>query len=213
MKLGYLNKITNNQDGGNTSEISYIASESLPEGYTDISTIENWDKSGKNVKDYIFVRYEIQLLLIQIVGNDFSNWGDLTAIEKQIVSKHILAPYALRLTIFSDEEDKKNWNIFLENSEGNPSLLYKGRALIIKKMRKLISENVRKEVWTISVIQQIYKDILDYTNWYIKVSANDLIQWITNEVGSDYENEGFAQKSYYSELLRDDLINIYNGIE
>jgi len=57
----------------------YKISETLPEGYTDISSITNWIKYGEYFfKDYKFIRKQLQEL----------DWSLLTDLEKLIVSKY-----------------------------------------------------------------------------------------------------------------------------
>jgi len=38
-----------------------------------------------------------------------------------------------------------------------------------------------------------------------------LINWINNEVGTPYENAGFAQTAYYDATLKTDLNTLYSA--
>jgi len=60
-----------------------VISASTPTDYTEITSAENWEIYGDKVIDYIFWRYEIQVLLTPIVNPnyptiDFSGWSALT---------------------------------------------------------------------------------------------------------------------------------------
>jgi hypothetical protein len=179
-----------------------------------------WDLYGMQVMDYIFVRDNINNLLFPICNPnypptiDFSGWNNLTAAQKEIMARYVLAPYALRLTIYTDQEDKNHWQSLIQVTQGlqNNNYLFTGRAMIIEKMRSCVADKVRIETFSMAESQIFFKDVFDFTEWYIRAACPDFKQWLTNEIGSPYENDGFAQKSYYSEALKNSLMDIYNGV-
>ena len=186
-----------------------VISASTPTDYTEITSAENWEIYGDKVIDYIFWRYEIQVLLTPIVNPnyptiDFSGWSALTTSEKTIMAKHILAPKALRRTIFTAKEDLENWTNLLERTKGD-------RERLIEKMRKATSNMVLEETLSMADTQAFFRDVYLMIEYYINAADPIFKQWLTNEVGSAYENDGFAQKSYYSSTLKDELVLIYNG--
>lgn len=189
----------------------------VPDGFQDISSAEGWDNYGYIVKDYLFYRYEIQVILIPLANPNyptinFSGWGNLTASQKEIMSRYILAPYSLRLTVFSDADDEKNWFNLLNITQGLPTHRYTGRALLIERMRKHVANKVRREELALASTQQFFEDIFLLIQYYI-ASANPKFKlWLTNAVGTAYENDGFEQKSYWSQQLEDELMDIYNGV-
>lgn len=185
---------------------------------TDVSTAENWDKYGKYFTDYLFYRDAINIILITKANPnsptiDFSGWGTLTSSEQEIMSRYVLCPYALRLTVFTEAEDKENWKSLVQITQGleSPSTPFTGRALVVEKMRGLIADKVRVEQMTMATSQQFFKDVFELTEWYMRAACPDFKLWLTNEVGSPYENDGFEQKVYWSQQLEDELMDIYNG--
>lgn len=178
-----------------------------------------WDLFGKYIMDYLFYRDKINNILFILCNPnyptiDFSGWGSLTSIEKEIMARYILAPYALRLTIYSEEIDEQNWFNLIQVTQGLDSQKdpFTGRALLIEKMRKYIANKVRREEMAMATSQLFFKDVFQMLDWYIRAACPDFKQWITNEVDSPYESAGFAQKSYYSVTLKDELMDIYNGL-
>lgn len=188
-------------------------------GFTDkTNDAVAWDKYGKFVIDYLFYRDKINTILFPICNPnyptiDFSGWGGLSSEQKEIMARHVLAPYTLRLTVYSDEEDYNNWNELLRITQGTEiqEYRYTGRALLIENMRRHVAHKVRKELMTMASSQSFFKSVAEKVDWYIRAACPDFKQWITNEVGSPYENSGFAQEAYYTEALKDELMSIYNG--
>lgn len=193
-------------------------SNTVENGYVDISSAENWDKYGHLFMDFLFVRDEINSILFLLANPsyptiNFAGWfnGNITSSQKQIMAKYILAPYALRLTVQTEEEDKGHWYDLLNISQGTGSIKFTGRALIVEKMRKSIAEKVRKETMTMATSQQFFKDVDAMLNWYINTASPDFKWWLSNASGTAYENNGFEQKSYWTQSIEDELLSIYNG--
>lgn len=215
MKLGI--KITESEINDNEIvETNYISIDELPEGYEDITSAKNWDKYGDLVTDYLFYRYEIQCLLIPKCNPnyptiDFSGWSNLTNSEKFLMCKYILAPYQLRLTVQDDNDDEKCWFNLLNITQGVRAERFTGRALLIEKMRKCVANKVRKEEMEMAVTQQFFKDVFLFIQYYIAAAAPDFMLWLTNAEGTEFESDGFAQKTYYTEELKNELMDIYEG--
>ena len=189
---------------------------SVPDGYEDISTADNWDKYGYKFLDYLFYRDEINnILFLEANPNyptiNFSGWFSMSLAHRKLMGKYVLAPYQLRLTVQTEQEDKDYWFDLLEVSQGTGSNKYTGRALIVEKMRRAVADHVRKEELTMGQTQQFFKDVDPMLSWYISTAAPDFKWWLTNAAGTPYENDGFEQKSYWSEDLEIDLTSIYNG--
>jgi hypothetical protein len=178
-----------------------------------------WDIHGEKVIDYIFARDKInEILFIKANPNyptiDFSGFFSLLSAEERLVMcKHVLAPYALRTMVVSEEQDYINWETLLYKTQGteSPKNPYTGRALIIEKMRRYVAHKVRKEEIAMATSQQFLKDVFMFIEWYTRAACPDFKQWLTNEVGSAYELDGFAQKSYYTADLKNELMEIYNN--
>ena len=98
----------NSQLNGNKP---WIVSETLREGYTDISSIVSWYEIGYNVKDYTYVRERIRDLYNQI------GYQNLTQQEKDIVSHLFISSKIERDVILSEEEEFNKWRTLIENSQ------------------------------------------------------------------------------------------------
>lgn len=201
MKLGYKKNpelITVGQKDPN-----YIVAETLDLGvYDDLSTIVGWYNS--DVLDWSRRRDYIKPLFYAKAGADLSNYATLTAEEKLIGTKCFLIPLALRLTNWSEEEDIEGWNNLMAERKIT-------RSKCIEQMRLAVAEKIRIGELSLTQTQEFDKDSSQMIAWYERSDAQDFKQWLTNEVGSPYELAGFAQKTYYSVGLKDQLLAIYNG--
>jgi hypothetical protein len=181
-----------------------------------------WEKYGEQVLDYIFVLPKIVSILI-IKANpsyptiDFSGWGNLTQEEKETFCRTVLyVPYALRMSVFSDEQDIEHAKLLLIKTygidDGYLKGQYKGRRGIVERMRQHVFLNyVRKDLLSLDVSKDFGKDTATHLFNYERFSHNDFINWLTNKAGTPFENDGFAQKSYYTEQLKTELLTIYSG--
>lgn len=170
-----------------------------------------WDMYGARVLDLDRYRFEMKTPFYTLAGLQLENWATLSNNIKLIGAKYFFIPYALRLTLISDAEDAKNWDWLIEETQGTPVQIYRGRAKTFDEMRKRVAHWVRKEQMTMESSQQMLKDVGQMADWFIRSNAPDFKQWITNEVGTAYENNGFSQKSYYNLDLKNELYSIYNG--
>jgi len=193
--------------------------ESTPDGFTDVSpNAVLIDKYGTKVRDYLFVRNDINnILFIKANPNyptvDFSGFfTNMTAEERKIMAKHILAPYQLRLTQYSDADDEYNWFQLLDITQGTiPVGKLTGRSLLIERMRKHVANKVRIEALTMASTQTFFKDIKDMKDWYIFAAAPDFKLWLNNL--APYDTTGFSSKSYWTQTLQDELVTIYEGLD
>jgi hypothetical protein len=112
----------------------------------------------------------------------------------------------LRVTngIVTDAEDLTNWqNLLIETKLS--------REGCVEAMRRTTGQYIRTGLLTLVQTQGFFKDVSVFVDWFERANCPDLKLWITSEVGSAYENKGFASKSYYNESLKNELMNIYNG--
>lgn len=172
-----------------------------------------WDKYGLDVLQYMHVRKKLQIAIVTKLLGNFNNWAThLSNDERLIAIKWICAPYVLRVPTVSDSEDSENWNNMVRELKGVYDFSEeKGREHIIEIMRERASNELRVENWGNSTSNQFYYDTKEHIFAYQFANTTDLIDWISNKVGSPYENEGFAQAAYFSTTLKDDLIEIYNS--
>jgi hypothetical protein len=104
----------------------------------------------------------------------------------------------------TDAEDKSNWLNILSKSK-------ESRLVCIEAMRVHVGELIRTGGLTLVQTQQFFKDVRIMITNFEQANDPDFKLWLTNEVGSAYELDGFAQKTYYSTQLGADLLAIYNG--
>lgn len=172
-------------------------------GYEDISSIVNWDKAS--LLDWSRRRDEIAPLFYAAAGNYLESFASLSIEEKMIGCRYFLIPYSIRTQLITDDQDKENWATLLEYTK-------QSRCTCVEAMRVKAGQYIRVGMLTLVQTQQFFKDVDRYVQWFERANAPDLKLWLTNEVGSAYENDGFAQKEYFSTTLRDELITIYNGV-
>ena len=187
--------------------------EDTVEGFTDYtSNMLKWDEFAVMFIDLSIIQKYIGGLVIAIAGQDFSNWNNLTADQKTVACRWFIAPYSLRVPgVVTEAEDKQRWDELVPELEGSVATFIDGRARIYQEMWQVTSDYVRRDVLSRDNSKQLYKDIEHYANWFIYSAAEDLIWWLNNTVGSPYENDGFAQKSYFNADIRDDVTDIWNG--
>jgi hypothetical protein len=183
-----------------------VYQEDTIEGYTDCTDdMLSWD-SSIHILDWSRRRDNIAVAFYSIASSNLSTYGNLTAPQKLIGAKYFLVPYSLRVTngIVTEDEDLINWAYLLEQTKIS-------RKDCVEAMRKHVGQYIRVGTLTLAHTQLFFKDVVDYINWFEQSNAPDFKQWITNEVGSAYENAGFAETSYYNATLKDELLDIYNG--
>lgn len=203
----------------NSTSPVVIYQEEIPEGFTDYSDDPvMWYNHGGKITDFIFWRYKIEsLLVLSIHPNypvfDYSGWANLNSELKSICAELFitLIPYNLRVPdVVSENQDYNNWEILISLSKGieKETITHTGRAFIVEKMRRCVSHRVRTGDLPMSETQQFYRDVKDYLVNYIEAADPAFKCWIFGL--SPYIND-FEEKSYYSENLKNELMEIYNG--
>lgn len=181
----------------------YVSStHSSLDGYQDISSIENWDSS--TLLDWSRRRDEILPLFYAESGNQLQNFAGMSIEKKLIGCKYFLLPYNIRTTIISDEQDSINWDFLLKMTKIS-------REECVEAMRVKVGQYMRLGTLTLEETQDFYTRVYQMIIWFDGANKPDFKQWLFNEVGSPYENNGFAQMTYYSESIKNDLMDIYNG--
>lgn len=174
----------------------------LPVGYEDITSMITWDAS--NHLDWSRRRDEISTLFYAEAGAQLQNFANMSAAKKLLACKYFLIPYNIRLQIISEETDMEHWAELLQYTK-------ESRQTCVEAMRKHVGQYIRTGDLTLAQTQAFFKDVRVHIQLFNDTNAPDFKQWLTNEVGSPYENDGFAQKSYFSSGLLAELLDIYNG--
>jgi hypothetical protein len=120
----------------------------------------------------------------------------LSDFEKHIAARWFVAPFENRMLIITEDEDKENWMFLLKHTK--PA---RDQRIEIAR-RKISYELITKDA------SDLYLSVDNYIRAFSIANMPDLIQWIGNELGTPYENDGFAQKPYFSAARRDMLIDV-----
>jgi hypothetical protein len=174
----------------------WVVSETLQNGYADISNIESWNTIGFNVKDYLYVRNQINLLLQQI------GFNNLSLNEKIIVSQYFLVSKIDRDTVMSEEEQVNYWNILIENSQDCRFKRWEtAKKYISYKLLPVDSSDLAKSTSELCA---------DYINYNIITKIKDgisgLFDYLKGE--GDYVSNGYPIKSYWLQQDEDRLMDI-----
>ena len=208
MKIGKLigyNPATQNMDDGSLLidvPFKLFSTTITDSNYEDYSSMEHWDAS--NFLDWSRRRDEIAALFYAEAGAQLQNFAGMSTAKKILACKYFLIPYNIRLQIVDNETDMENWATLLEYTK-------QSRQACIEAMRKHVGQYIRTGDLSLAETQSFFKDVRVHIQLFNDTNAPDFKQWLTNEVGSPYENDGFAQKSYFSSGLLAELLDIYNG--
>lgn len=183
-----------------------VFAESAPsENFTDCSNdIEKWDWYGLQVLQYIQVRGYI-FDLVKSVGNN------LTPTQMKIAAKWICLHYPVRLLCVTEEEDLENFKVLYEQTSGVTKENLFGRNRIVAEIKQLITLNYfRKGLISKNDIDIFFNIVKGELEEYIATNSPKFWDWISNSVGTAYENNGFKQQTFYNENLKNEILNIMN---
>ena len=203
--------------GWDSSKPPFIYQEEVDADYVEIHTIAGVYGNADSILNFNQKRLVLSGLFYAKAGASLENYNTLSDNEKFIGARMFFIPYSLRVSnIFSDYQDLLNWQELVVKTQGTPVEQYEGRALVAEKMRQLVGSNyVRKDVMTYANSKTFGRDVHLMVEHFTKYSDAKFYFWLTNAVGTEFETNGFMQKSYVAtnelmEQLRDELIAIYN---
>lgn len=160
--------------------------------------------NGYNKLDWSRKRDTILPLFYVEAGNQLQNFANLPINRKLMACKYFIIPYVVRIQILTDLEDSKNWDFLLRETK-------QSRLDCVEAMRKHVGQYIRNGALTLVQTQQFYQDTRVFIQCFSDANLPDLKLWISNAVNSAYENNGFAQTTYFSSNLKNELLAIYNG--
>ena len=174
----------------------YLYNDTLLTGWLDISTIENNDNFGFRAADYVRATKEIWLLFDAKPGTtETAKWQNCDTTEKTILARrHIIIDKALRLEIFTIEEDKQNFYIHAEES------------IDTRSKRVLVATPVIGYELNTNDRKDLFSDISLKITAFVEANDPDLQNYMYS-IGP-YIGGGFKAKSYYS----DEILNLYKTI-
>jgi hypothetical protein len=182
-----------NQLNGNNP---WIISEVLQNDYADITSIENWNIIGFNLKDYNYVRNQINLILNQI------GFNNLTLNEKKIVSQYFLVDKQDRDIVLTEEEQIIYWNDLVTNSQDCRFKRWEAaKKYISYNLTPIDSSDLAKST---SILCN------DYINYNIITKTKDgvsgLFDYLKGE--EDYTTNGYPSKTYWTQENQDKIMDI-----
>lgn len=137
-------------------------------------------------------------------GSQLENFAGMSNQKKLNACIFFMVPYSVRLQIISDAQDAKNWDFLL-------TMTKQSREACVEAMRIKVGQYMRLGTISLAETQDFYTHVAELIMWFNDTNKPDFKQWLTSEVGSPYENTGFASQTYYNVDIKNDLMNIYNG--
>lgn len=167
-------------------------------------TISEWYVSDQ--LDWSRRRNKIKPLFYTIANTDLSNYANLTGEEKLIGAILFLVPYSLRVenTLVTEIQDKDNWTYLLQKTK-------ESRVSCVESIRLAIGQHIRTGKITLTNSQKFFDDAYILTEMFKESNSPMFKKWLINEEGSKYEFGGFRNTAYWSQLLQDELMLIYEG--
>lgn len=211
-----LESFTDSDVGGN---LPYVIDTTVPSGYQDISTIENWcyfyEFYGIIIKDYKYVRNEIMILAATI------GWTNLTSTEKTIAANMFAVGSTERDELYTIEQQiELGITHHLNSMEARQTRLTYVQMELFNRLPKLDWEEVAGE--TLSLTTRYVNEGLEGT---VEGDLPGLLDYVDGEsrtgtIWSTGGSEiGFREKTYtvtgYAScsLLADHLLDILKNGE
>ena len=177
----------------NQTNPAILWQETLHPNFTDATgDIVALDKHGKSKIGYKRTR-DLISAAVMTDTNNLANWN--TYAHQSIAIRWVCVPYAMRVPTISESEDLANWNLMADATK-------EGREEIIEIMRIRVSDELRKETLTKTDLDNFWDDTFTMINSYMGANSPDFKNWLIGD---------FSTKTYWSQSLEDDLLNIYNG--
>lgn len=181
---------------------TYTFEVSLPTDYVDVSDVYMWFEAQNYADmDYTFCRNGA-------IGYIMNNGGfsACTDEHKLLLVQNFCVDKATRDSIISETEQEFYWELFVYNSEQSRKRRWEiGKSFISYRLPQADSSDLGEST-----------DVLTskYLRYDIKSLASDgkdgLYDWIKGE--GNFTSTGFPSKSYYTEELRDGLIDRLEGL-
>jgi hypothetical protein len=156
------------------------------------------------VLDWARRRDILSSLFYAKAGMQLQNFAGLSTRDKMIGCVYFFIPYSIRIQMISDSQDQQNWTWLLTKTK-------ESREACVEAMRIKVGQYMRLGTVSLSQTQDFYTQVYQFIIWFNEANKPDFKQWLSNEIGSPYENAGFAQMPYYTIAMKNDLMGIYNG--
>lgn len=194
MKIGKL--------GTNEPLPTFQMKEVLDSSYVDITNVYHWFKLGELEKDFLYRREKAIEYITSVGGFD-----NLTELDKPYAAKNYCVGPTDRDKLFTTNEQEEHWYHFVVNSENCRKERW-DKAKSFASFRLSITDSTDLAVSTSTLNENYIKYGIETVN----LDGRDgLIDWL-NDTSSFSGGTGFSSKSYYTQELRDGIIDRLNGL-
>lgn len=188
--------------GDNQNSETYQIKEVLDEGYADITNVYHWFALQDELKkDYLFCRDGAIGFI-----NGTTGFSGLTQLDKEYSAQNFCVSKTDRDTIYSDLEQENFWGDFVIKSKQSRSLRW-DNSKSYASYRLSVIDSSDLAVTTLELNQR-------YIEYGIESLSEDgqdgLFDWLKNE--GNFITNGFLNKSYYSEELKNGILDKLNGL-
>lgn len=199
--MSYLakSKIDLGWDATNNVYLNYSLQDTLDADlYDDETNVTSWHKVAKFcVVDYIKMREFARQTFVPM-------WSSLTDLEKTLMIHHFLYPNDMTQqeldTLYPPEDQKLAWQELARDAKACREKRW-------EEARRRVSYQLPE-----SSSLDLYRTTKSYSLDYKDANDPSLVLWITNgsrpDLGLDFTDSGFAQKSYYTSAARDILVDV-----
>ena len=181
---------------------TYQFKETLDANYLDISCVEYWFKIGEDAgKDFLYQRDGA-------IGYITNNGGfdALSQYDKPYAAQNFCVNKTDRDKLYTDAEQEVYWGTFVKNSqEARRTRWDNAKAYISFRLSTQDSNNVADDTLLLNE---------KYIYYGIESQAEDGVDGLYDYVNgtSSYTGGGFPSKSYYTDSLKQGVLNCLNGI-
>lgn len=187
--------------GVNQGFETYQIKEVLDVNYQDITNVYHWFKIDELEKDFLYRRQMAIEYIISVGGFD-----NLSELDKSYAAKNYCVGPIDRDKIFTNIEQEEYWYHFVVNSE----ICRKDRwdkAKSFASYRLSITDSSDLAVSTSLLNENFIKYGIEN---FAEDNQDGLFDWLKNE--GNFTANGFSSKSYYTEELKNGIINKLNGL-
>lgn len=188
--------------GENPNLPTYQTKEILDTDYLDISNVTHWFMLQDELyKDYLFCRNGAIGFI-----NGTTGFSDLTQSDKEYAAQNFCVSKSDRDTIYTDSEQEVFWDIFVKKSKETRGLRWENaKAFISYRLSPLDSSDLA--VSTLDLNQRYFEYGIESLS---EDGQDGLFDWLKNE--GNFINNGFSQKVYYTEELKNGILNKLNDL-
>jgi hypothetical protein len=205
----------------------HIATDSLPSDYTNVSSIENWNKYGPELlgsvvgmKDWKCIQREIRTLADALVSNDYdANWNSLNANEKLIVCNYLLSkvPPAKFAATVPDANTRTKIAIHFDLNNRRARGNWQSGVGRVQILRIYLFGKVGKNNALLTFKDAVADGLLELYEGGVEGTVEDGIEGINDFLlarsGTSYELNGLAARSYpIIDGSSDDLEDVANAM-